>query len=285
MVALMALVGCNGNRDLAGGSGFIETDEVTVSAEAAGRITSLLIVEGSSVKMNDTIAVIDSSRLHIELSSTKASRATSVANLETAKLQAEKARSSEKFAISEKDRIARLLRTGSATQKQMDQAEYEATQATIVRQTAEANIKVIEAQILKIDSDIDRIKRSLLDCCLLSPSKGIVTEKFVDAGEVVTVGKAVARISNLDTVWVKVYLPAAEFAACKIGDKASVVSEGQTTKYSGSVIWTSAEAEFTPKNVQTEKSRSNLVYAVKVSIANSDGRLKIGMPVYVTLEK
>ena len=279
------LVGCNGNQVSIGGSGFIETDEVTVSAEAAGRITSLFVAEGSTVNLRDTLAVIDSSRLQIELASTQASRATSVANLATARLQAEKSQSSEKYAISERERLARLVRTGSATQKQMDQADYEATQATIARQTAEANIKVIEAQILKIDSDIDRIRRSLLDCCLLSPAKGTVTEKFVDAGEVVSVGKAVVRISRLDTVWVKVYLPAAQFAQCKIGDKATVASEGQTAKYTGTVIWTSEEAEFTPKNVQTEKSRSNLVYAVKVSIANNDGHLKIGMPVYVTLEK
>jgi len=53
----------------------------------------------------------------------------------------------------------------------------------------------------------------------------------------------------------------------------------------GTVIWTASEAEFTPKNVQTRQSRADLVYAVKVNIPNPDGILKIGMPVYVTLEK
>ena len=56
-------------------------------------------------------------------------------------------------------------------------------------------------------------------------------------------------------------------------------------EFPGSVIWTSAESEFVPKNVQTKESRSNLVYAVKVRIPNTDGSLKIGQPVFVHISK
>lgn len=284
--ALTALMlGCGGNGNSTGGSGFIEAKEVTVSAEAPGRIISLRIDEGTAVKEHDTLAVIDPSRLELDLASAQASRVATAANLETTRLQAEKARLAEKYNISERDRVTRLIRTGSATQKQMDQLEYEVSQAINARQTAEANVRVIEAQISKLDADINRIKRQLLDCYLLAPLGGTVTEKYVDEGEVVAVGKAVAKISRLDTVWVKVYLPSTEFARVKLGDKAKVTSEARDKTYSGSVIWTSEEAEFTPKNVQTEKSRANLVYGVKVSIPNNDGLLKIGMPVFVALEK
>jgi len=70
-----------------------------------------------------------------------------------------------------------------------------------------------------------------------------------------------------------------------VGDKATVDTESGGRKYTGKVVWTSEEAEFTPKNVQTKKSRANLVYAVKVRIPNTDGMLKIGMPVFVTIER
>lgn len=284
-VVLLGIYGC-GNKDVApGGSGFIEADEVTVSAEAAGRIVILAVKEGSSVKINDTLAVIDPSRTEIELGSALAARATSEASLRAARLQAEESHNTEKFAGSERDRVARLVRSGSATQKQLDQLEYEATKAANARRTAEANVGVIEAQIAKIDADTERIRRQLQDCYLLAPARGTVTDKFVDAGEVVSMGKSIVKVAQLDTVWVKVYLPATEFALVKIGDKASISIEGSDAKYPGLVIWTSREAEFTPKNIQTEKSRSNLVYAVKISIPNSDGNLKIGMPVYVTMEK
>jgi HlyD family secretion protein len=285
MAALLGIIGCGNNDQAPGGSGFIESDEVTVSAEAAGRIITLAVKEGSVINLGDTLAVIDPSRTEIELGSALAARATSEASLKSARLQAEEARNTEKYASSERDRVARLVRSGSATQKQLDQLEYEATRAENARRTAEANVGVIEAQIAKIDADTERTRRQLQDCYLLAPAKGTVTDKFVDAGEVVSIGKSIVKISQLDTVWVKVYLPATEFAGFKIGDKATINAEGSDAKYPGAVIWTSREAEFTPKNVQTEKSRSNLVYAIKISIPNSDGNLKIGMPVYVTMDK
>jgi len=80
-----------------------------------------------------------------------------------------------------------------------------------------------------------------------------------------------------------VYLSAGNFANITVGDKATVDTEAGGKTYQGHVVWTSEEAEFTPKNVQTEESRANLVYAVKVRVENTDGSLKIGMPVYVTI--
>ena len=69
----------------------------------------------------------------------------------------------------------------------------------------------------------------------------------------------------------------------KLGDKAAIDTEEGNEQFDGTVVWTSSEAEFTPKNIQTKKSRANLVYAVKVKIDNSDNKLKIGMPVFVTM--
>lgn len=276
--------GCGQGDTGRGGSGFIEANDAIVSAETAGRIEVRLFDEGTLVKAGDTLAVIDPSRLQLDLASTQALRNTSAANLETARLQVERTKETEKYARSERDRVSRLLVSGSATQKQMDQLEYELAQAVNAYRTAMANVNVIETQLQKIDTDIDRIKRQLKDCYPTSPLSGIVVEKYVEPGELVSQGKAIAKIANLDTVWVKVYLSAGNFSAVKQGDRATISTESGETKYEGQVIWTSAEAEFTPKNVETAKSRANLVYAVKVQIVNRDGRLKIGMPVFVSLE-
>ena len=96
-------------------------------------------------------------------------------------------------------------------------------------------------------------------------------------------GKPIAKLSRLDSLWVRVYLPAADFASVKVGDSAVVDTEAGEKVYRGEVVWMSPEAEFTPKNIQTRKSRANLVYAVKIRIANSDRTLKAGMPVYVSI--
>ncbi|MEW5995642.1 MAG: HlyD family efflux transporter periplasmic adaptor subunit, partial [Candidatus Zixiibacteriota bacterium] len=137
----------------------------------------------------------------------------------------------------------------------------------------------------RLDADIDRLDRRLQDCYPIAPITGIVTDKYVETGELLTPGRPMAKISRLDTLWVKVYLPAADFARAKVGDPVVVDTESGGRQYAGAVVWTSEEAEFTPKNVQTRKSRANLVYAVKVRVPNSDGLLKIGMPVFVSFEK
>lgn len=285
LVLAALLIGCGDGDKIAGGSGFIESDEVMVSAETAGRILQRNFSEGSVVNVGDTLAIIDPTRIQLDIASMTAARQSTVASLATARLAVTKAQETEKFAKSESERVARLLKSGSATQKQMDQLNYESTQATVARQTAEANVAVIQAQLEKVDADLNRLKRQLQDCYPLSPIGGTVTEALVEMGEIVAAGKGLAKVANLQNLWVKVYLPSEQFASVKVGEKAKVSTEAGDKSYLGEVIWTSDEAEFTPKNVQTEKSRANLVYAVKVKIANSDGLLKIGMPVFVTLER
>jgi HlyD family secretion protein len=285
VTATIAGAGCGSDNTQAGGSAFIEANDVLVSSETGGKIVQQRFDEGTAVKLGDTLAIIDPSKIELDIASAEANRHTLAANLEAARLQVSRAHETESFARSERDRVAKLLKSGSATQKQMDQLEHDTNLAANARQTAAANVNVIDAQMAKQDADIARLRRQLQDAYVIAPSSGIVTEEYIDMGEVVAPGKAVAKISRLDTVWVKVYLPAGKFASVKVGDKATISTEAGASNYSGTVIWTSSEAEFTPKNVQTEKSRTNLVYAVKVSIPNSDGRLKIGMPVFVTVEE
>ena len=88
----------------------------------------------------------------------------------------------------------------------------------------------------------------------------------------------------MDSVWVKIYLSATDFANVSLGNKARVDTEAGTV-VDGTVTWMANQAEFTPKNVQTQKARADLVYAVEVTVANPQGQLKIGQPVYVTVVK
>lgn len=282
--AILSLAGCGGDNTLPGGSGLLEADESIVSSETSGRVMELRFDEGTSVTAGDTLAVIDPSRLELELAAAAAGRQVTVAQLETARLQLKKTQEAEQFAGRERDRMATLYKAGTATQKQLDLLEQELTQAVLSRQAAQVNITTLQAQIAKTDADIDRLKRSLIDCHPLAPVSGVVTEKYVEAGELLSPGKAIAKISQLNSVWVKVYLPAGDFANVKVGDSASMDTESGGRQYRGEVVWTSQEAEFTPKNVQTKKSRADLVYAVKVRFQNNDGSLKIGMPVFVTID-
>ena len=286
MLATLSLLwGCAGNHDLPGGSGLIEADETLVSAETSGRVLSRAFDEGTDVSIGDTLLVIDPSRIELQLASARAGRDVLTSNLGTARLQVKQAKVAEDYAGTEYARIDKLLKSGTANQQQMDKVTFERDRARLATRTADAQVASLEAQLTQTDAQIAQLERQLEDCYPISPANGVVTDKFVDAGEFLAPGKAIAQIARLDTVWVKVYLPTAEFAQVRLGDKAKVSTESGGQEFDGTVVWTSESAEFTPKNVQTEESRADLVYAVKVRIGNPDGFLKIGMPVYVTLEK
>jgi len=285
IILLLIFTGCGDSTDTIGGSGLIETTETIVSAETSGRVITLNFNEGSQVALSDTLAVIDPSRLELELSSSHAVRKVSETNLVSVHLQVKNTRRAREYAQTERDRLQKLLESGTTTQQNFDRVDFEFDQADLAFRVAEANVATLEAEIERIDAEINRLKRQLEDCYPLATISGAIAEKYVEIGELLSPGKAIAKIVRLDTVWVKVYLSAGDFARVKIGDRASVDTESGNRQYEGYISWTSDEAEFTPKNVQTEESRANLVYAVKITIPNTDGRLKVSMPVYVMLEK
>jgi HlyD family secretion protein len=241
--------------------------------------------EGASIVAGDRLAVIDPSHLELQLASAEAGRGVVEANLATARLAVENAARAEQYAVTEFERAQRLLEASTASQRQFDEAAFQRDQAKIARRTAEANVAALKAQLAQTEAEIARLRRLHQDGYPLAPVTGIVTETYVEIGELLAPGRPLVKLAQLDTVWVKVYLTAGDFAGVTIGQRATVSTETGGDEHTGAVIWTSPEAEFTPKNVQTAQSRADLVYAVKVSIPNPERRLKVGMPVFVTLEQ
>jgi HlyD family secretion protein len=140
------------------------------------------------------------------------------------------------------------------------------------------------ANLQKINAEIALLTQQLSDCFPAAPIGGIVSDKFVEVGELVNIGAPLLKIVGLDTVTVKIYLPASDLTQIKLGDKAEVDPEDNSSQpLPGVITWISPEAEFTPKNVQTKEARANLVYAIKITIPNSQQILKIGMPVSVKI--
>ncbi|MEW5993962.1 MAG: biotin/lipoyl-binding protein, partial [Candidatus Zixiibacteriota bacterium] len=195
-----SLTGCAGDEVEMGGSGLLEADEAVVSAETGGRVLKLRFAEGTSVKSGETLLVIDPSHLELELQSAQAAREAAQARLKSARIQHEQAQESERYAIQERDRIATLLKSGTAAQRQFDELEHRVSTATLARRGAEANILAIEAELARLDADIDRLERRLQDCYPIAPITGIVTDKYVETGELLTPGRPMAKISRLDTL-------------------------------------------------------------------------------------
>jgi HlyD family secretion protein len=283
LVALCSLTACSEHQKSIGGSGFIEATKVIVSAETTGQLKSLRFDEGDAVRSGDILGVIDSTTAVLQIRQARARRAAAVTSRRMAEISIAQTTENLKLATKDFDRIASLLPKGSANQQQYDQAKNALEQSRLAKEHAEAALAASHADIRRIDADIALFDKQLHDCSPTAPVSGIIINKFTEAGELLAPGKPIFEIATLDTVWVKVYLGAHDLTKISIGGKANVDPEdGRDHPLEGHVSWISEQAEFTPKNVQTREARADLVYAVKVHIANTGGALKIGMPVMVS---
>jgi HlyD family secretion protein len=171
---------------------------------------------------------------------------------------------------------------GSATKKQLDdiQGQVNITKQQITSIQAQnasvlSNIMTLDVQIKQID---DQISKSIIK----NPIYGTVLVKYVEPFEFVAPGKPLYQIQNMDKLVLKAYVIEPQLSQIKIGQKVKVAVDsgnGEIT-FDGEITWVSAQAEFTPKIIQTKDERKNLVYAIKIDVVN-DGSLKIGMPASV----
>ncbi len=112
-----------------------------------------------------------------------------------------------------------------------------------------------------------------------SPVAGVVLTRGIEVGDMAVAGGAVMRVGQLDTLDLVVYFPEDEYGAVNIGDSVYITVDSFPAKtFEGIILRISDEAEFTPKNVQTESGRKSTVYAVKIQVRNPDHKLKPGMP-------
>ena len=283
MLLLMIASGCSRNDDaLLSGSGFVEADEVMLSAEIGGRIEHLRFDESESVKRGDTLAIIDTSSIDLELASLDATIQVAISRVESSRTQLSRARETEKFATRERERIEKLLASGTTTQRQLDQLLYEEKQAKLGTSTAQSTLMTSEQEVVRLQADLKRLQRRRLDCFPISPLDGTVLERLVERGELASPGKGLFKLAALDTVKVKIYLGTAALSRLQVGQSVSISTESGGSSHSGSISMIADEAEFAPKNVQTAESRADLVYAITIVVPNQDHTLKIGMPVFVT---
>jgi HlyD family secretion protein len=112
----------------------------------------------------------------------------------------------------------------------------------------------------------------------------VVLRKNIEAGETVQAGVPIFTLGDLIEPWVKVYIKEENLGLVKLGQKVRITTDSYPGKaYDGIVSYISSEAEFTPKNVQTQEERVKLVFGVKVSVRNEQHELKPGMPADVKI--
>lgn len=150
--------------------------------------------------------------------------------------------------------------------------------ALYAQPTAE-EVAVAEAQVAQARAAVAALQRQIDKMTLYAPRGGVVTSRSAHMGEAAIAGATLLTIANLDEVTLTIYVPEDELGRVYLGQVVEVrVDSFSERVFNGTVSYISQEAEFTPKNVQTEKERVNMVFAVRVRLPNAEYRLKPGMP-------
>jgi HlyD family secretion protein len=271
---------CTNSEDKSDAYGNFEATEITISGQAAGELLQFNLEEGDLLKSNKKIGYVDTTDLVLKkqqlFSQIKAIRS------KYANLDAQVAVYQQQIANVQRDkeRIQKMFDDGAATQKQVDdvQGQVEVVQKQI--KAVESQRIAINAEQEVINKQIDLLDESIKKSVIVNPIEGVVLSKYVNAFEVVGMGKPLYKIADLTEMKLKVYVSGDQLPNIKIGQEVEVlVDKDKETnrKLKGTISWINESAEFTPKIIQTKEERVNLVYAVKVLVKN-DGSLKIGMP-------
>ncbi len=173
--------------------------------------------------------------------------------------------------------------------EQVNAQQGQVARARGALKTAEANkleLKRREQEVVTRRAEIERSKANLAlidsqlaDTVVASPVDGVVLVKAADPGEVLAPGTTVVTVGDIDHPWLRGYVNETDLGKVKIGSKARVTTDSYPGKvYNGRVTFIASQAEFTPKQIQTQQERVKLVYRVKIEVENPGRELKSNMP-------
>jgi HlyD family secretion protein len=284
-------------------SGNIEATEVDVGFKISGRIVSRFFEEGDWVDQGKVLAKLDDDDLRDRLEVARATLMSAQARL--SKLlagsrpeeirEAEAAMNQAKSDLENKEahyeRLKPLFERGVIPKDTLDNAEaaFKMAKASLQRATEtyllvkegprKEDIDDVRAQVEQARASLKLTETQLSYTTLYSPISGVVLVKSGEIGEVVNPGTSIVTLADIENVWLKAYIPETDLSKVKWGQEAIVTTDLRPRKeYKGRISFISSQAEFTPKQIQTEKERVTLVYRIKIDIANKDRELKPGMP-------
>jgi len=309
-VFVACITGCkSGNESIVESTGTIEATQVDIRSEVAGRILNLAFDEGDRVKPGDVLAAIDHEKMDLELQSAEGRLQEAQARLdqlqsgfrkEDVQKAQEALQEAEIFfdnAKREYERVQKLYTDKVASESTRDALETSYKSARKRYERAKQDNQILQSgyrvediaagQAVRESANaaVNLIKRRIKDATITSASKGIISERYVEPGELVSVGSVLFSIIDLQDMWIMAYVSEKNLGKVKIGQAAAVsVDSFPGRTFPGKVIYISPEAEFTPKNIQTKEERVKLVYGVKVQIQNDEELLKPGMPADVAIE-
>lgn len=289
-------------------SGTMDATEIAVSFRMPGILHSRPVEEGSRVKPGELLAALDERESVARLHQVEAAQQAAQARLKDleqgyrpqeiaeARAQTDQAQANLANLEEEARRSEALFNGGATSQQRRDKDRTAATVATEQHRAAQERLKLLlggyrsetinaaRAQLDEAQAAVEAAHVAREDLQVKSPVDGVVTGTHAEVGETLGAGRPALTVTDISRPWVRVYIPENQIGKVRLGAAAKIkVDTFPNREFDGRVSYVSSQAEFTPKNVQTQEERVKLVFAVNVTLDNRDGTLKPGMPADVTI--
>jgi len=282
--ALLLLASCaNKDNSTFQASAIVEGTAIKVAAQTGGYLLKLSVDEGDDVASGDTLALVDVEKLSYQLEQVQASLDELEVQHRLASTNLRRAQQDYDYAKTKYARYLDLFQKNAASQQALDDLKNAYDRANTALDAAKQSLQAIASKEKGLEAQTKLLQRQINDAMVKAPVSGTITTRFYDAGETISSNAPIVELVDLSKMWTKVYVSETYLPQIKIGQPAQVKIDGTDQTLAGSVAWISAKAEFTPKNILTEESRTALVYAVKINIENPARVLKHGMPVSIVL--
>ena len=289
-------------------SGNVDVHQVELAFRVSGRISAVKVQEGDKVSAGQVLALLDPVPFQTDVNSARADLAQAQAQLDKTRRgfrieEVEQARANvaQRAADLENAQVTlrrqqQLVASGLVTHQQIDDAQARvhmseaalaASRGQLTLELHGSRIEDIEAQeatVASAQARLEKAQTALADATLLAPSKGIISVRAREPGAIVQVGQTVYTLTLNDPVWIRAYVSQPRLGRIKPGMVVKLTIDSMPGKhYDGTVGFISPEAEFTPKTVQTEQVRDDLVYRIRVIASDPDDVFRQGMPVTVLI--
>jgi membrane fusion protein YbhG len=287
-------------------SGNVDVHQVELAFRVTGRISQMSVQEGDRVTAGETLAQLDRVPFATDVAAAKADVAQAQAQLDKTEhgyrveeIAQARATVAQRAADLDNARVSlqrqqQLVAAGLVTHQQIDDAEARVRmseaqlagardQLTLeLRGSRIEDIQTQKAMLASAQARLEKTQTALADATLLAPSAGIISVRAREAGAIVQAGQTVYTLTLNDPVWIRAYVPQPRLGRIKPGMAVSVSIDSMPGKhYQGTVGFISPDAEFTPKSVQTDQVRDDLVYRLRVIASDPDNVFRQGMPVTV----
>jgi HlyD family secretion protein len=287
--------------------GNVDIRDVQLGFRVAGRLVAMEKEEGDAVAAGDLLASLDEQPLREALAVAEANVMEARANLDRANTgsrpqeiqQAEAAVEEAQAALDNADkqlvRQKDLFRQALNSRRELDDAESRQEQAQARLRSAQEALALARegfraedraaaaAALAAAEARRDQAATQLSDTRLYAPSAGVIQVRAREPGSMVNIGEPVYTLSLTDVVYVRAYVGETQLGQVVPGASVEVLSDSSERIYQGQVGFVSPRAEFTPKTVETPELRTDLVYRLRIVVAEPDDRLRQGMPVTVRL--